>query len=458
MDAGTVAIEIDAIPVVTYAMAHNGIQVINAVRVVNRGDELRGATLRAELRDSQGRLSKPFTELLDLPVEAALVLRDLTLALDPAAMATVEAHRPGRLKVEILDEDDWAVGSAEVDVIVHAAQHWSALPIGLGLEMLSAHVMPNSPEVAQVLRTASGILEARTGSPSIEGYQADVERVDDIVRAVYEALQGLGIAYANPPASWHGRVEDAGQKVRSPREVVGERVGTCLDLTVVMAACLEQAGIRPLLWVIEGHAFLGWWRDERALGSIVVTAQRLKLDATRAATLVGVAIVAFFVLGLRSGPVTDPSLIYVFLAGAIAICAMILPGISGSFLLLMLGLYDTVLGAVSDRDLAIIVVFGLGAVLGLAGFSTVLHWALHHHHQLVLAGLVGLMLGSLRVLWPWPNGTDGNDMTMPSGDVWVPILFAVIGGVAVVAMSMLAGEEHHDEELDAESEASTVAR
>ena len=88
MDAGTVAIEIDAIPVVTYAMAHNGIQVINAVRVVNRGDELRGATLRAELRDSQGRLSKPFTELLDLPVEAALVLRDLTLALDPAAMAT----------------------------------------------------------------------------------------------------------------------------------------------------------------------------------------------------------------------------------------------------------------------------------------------------------------------------------------------------------------------------------
>ena len=197
------------------------------------------------------------------------------------------------------------------------------------------------------------------------------------------------------------------------------------------------------------------------VGSIVVTAQRLKLDATRAATLVGVAIVAFFVLGLRSGPVTDPSLIYVFLAGAIAICAMILPGISGSFLLLMLGLYDTVLGAVSDRDLAIIVVFGLGAVLGLAGFSTVLHWALHHHHQLVLAGLVGLMLGSLRVLWPWPNGTEGtegNEMWMPSGDVWVPILLAVVGGVAVVAMSLLAGEEHHDEELDAESEASTVAR
>ena len=197
------------------------------------------------------------------------------------------------------------------------------------------------------------------------------------------------------------------------------------------------------------------------VGSIVVTAQRLKLDPVRAATLVGVAIVAFFVLGLRSGPVSDPALWYVFIAGAIAICAMILPGISGSFLLLMLGVYETTTGAVKDMDLAYIAVFGLGAVLGLAGFSTVLHWALHHYHQLMLAGLTGLMLGSLRVLWPWPNGTEGtegNEMWMPSGDVWVPILLAVVGGVAVVAMSLLAGEEHHDEELDAESEASTVAR
>ena len=193
------------------------------------------------------------------------------------------------------------------------------------------------------------------------------------------------------------------------------------------------------------------------VGSIIVTAQRLKLDATRAATLVGVAVVAFVVLGLRSGPVEDPSLPFVFVAGAIAICAMILPGVSGSFLLLMLGLYDSVLGAVSDLDLAIIAVFGLGAVLGLAGFSTLLHWALHHHHQLVLSGLVGLMLGSLRVLWPWPNGTEGTEMAMPAGDVWVPILLAVAGGVVVVVMSLLAGEEHQDAKIEAEAEAEAEA-
>ena len=223
-----------------------------------------------------------------------------------------------------------------------------------------------------------------------------------------------------------------------------------LALTPVIKHLLETQPVRM------AATFFGL-----VVGSIVVTAQRLKLDATRAATLVGVAIVAFFVLGLRSRPVSDPALWYVFIAGAIAICAMILPGISGSFLLLMLGVYETTTGAVKDMDLAYIAVFGLGAVLGLAGFSTVLHWALHHYHQLMLAGLTGLMLGSLRVLWPWPNGTEGtegNEMWMPSGDVWVPILLAVVGGVAVVAMSLLAGEEHHDEELDAESEASTVAR
>ena len=198
------------------------------------------------------------------------------------------------------------------------------------------------------------------------------------------------------------------------------------------------------------------------IGSIVVTAQRFKPDPVRMATLLGVAIVAFFVLGLRSGTVDDPALPFVFIAGAIAICAMILPGISGSFLLLMMGLYETVLGAVSDRNLVFIAVFGLGAVLGLAGFSTVLHWALHHYHQLMLAGLTGLMLGLLRVLWPWrevPAGKEFQDvsnMSMPSGDVWMPILLAVVGGVLVIGLSILAGDDSEDEVED-EDEVQTTS-
>jgi putative membrane protein len=122
-------------------------------------------------------------------------------------------------------------------------------------------------------------------------------------------------------------------------------------------------------------------------------------------TIVGVvAVASFFLLGFQSGLITDPSPIQFVGAGAIAICAMILPGISGSFLLVMMGMYAGLLGAVNDRELGDIAVFMVGAVIGLALFSTLLSWLLDNHHDRILASLIGLMLGSVRVLWPWPNG------------------------------------------------------
>jgi putative membrane protein len=153
-----------------------------------------------------------------------------------------------------------------------------------------------------------------------------------------------------------------------------------------------------------------------------------------------VAVAAFFVLGLRSGVVADPPLWAFFGAGIIAAVAMILPGISGSFILLLLGLYDAVIGAVSDRDLVVVAVVGAGAVLGLALFSTLLHWLLANHHDLVLAALIGLMAGSLRVLWPWPAGEDGvGDTTLgaPDGQVLAVVGLAVVGFLVVLVVARL---------------------
>jgi putative membrane protein len=90
-----------------------------------------------------------------------------------------------------------------------------------------------------------------------------------------------------------------------------------------------------------------------------------------------------------------------FLAGAIAICAMILPGISGSFILLLLGLYSVVLGAVKDLNLLVLVVFASGCVVGLLSFARLLSWLLSRWRDLSLAFLSGLMLGSLNKVWPW---------------------------------------------------------
>ena len=98
----------------------------------------------------------------------------------------------------------------------------------------------------------------------------------------------------------------------------------------------------------------------------------------------------------------------VFFAAAIAVCALILPGISGSLILLTMGLYQPIIGAVSDRDLGTIAVFALGALCGLAAFIKVLNFLLDHHRAPTLMAMAGFMLGSLRALWPWGADQDAS--------------------------------------------------
>lgn len=90
-----------------------------------------------------------------------------------------------------------------------------------------------------------------------------------------------------------------------------------------------------------------------------------------------------------------------FIAGAIAICAMILPGISGSFLLLLMGMYSFILQAVTTFNVPILASFLAGCILGLLLFSHFLSWLLHHYHTVTLAALTGFLLGSLNIVWPW---------------------------------------------------------
>lgn len=191
-------------------------------------------------------------------------------------------------------------------------------------------------------------------------------------------------------------------------------------------------------------------------GSVVVAWGLLEVrDLRRWTVLVIVAIVTFVLLGVRGGTsddtvsqVADPALWAFFIAGAIAICAMILPGISGSFLLVTMGMYGPVLAAVSDRDLTTVVVFGLGCVIGLALFSQLLHWALVEHEPTVMAGLIGLMVGSVRVLWPWPSGLDSTELGWIEGPVFVTLGLMVFGFVLVVAIDLIsariAGRDHVD--------------
>lgn len=97
----------------------------------------------------------------------------------------------------------------------------------------------------------------------------------------------------------------------------------------------------------------------------------------------------------------EPTYINVLISGAIAICAMILPGISGSFILLLIGMYAPVLGAVKTFQLDILLIFLTGCVIGLLSFSHILSWLLRRYRDVTLTFLTGLMLGTLPKIWPW---------------------------------------------------------
>ena len=159
---------------------------------------------------------------------------------------------------------------------------------------------------------------------------------------------------------------------------------------------------RMISWLLEHHAVPLW---AFFFGLILASALVLLREVERwsaprvCCLMVGVAIAVFIALS----PVLqlDIGLSGVFLSGFLAICAMILPGISGSFILVLLGMYGTVLTAIKSFDLVFILVFVVGAGSGLLCFSRLLHWLLHRYHQATMALLTGFLFGSLAVVWPW---------------------------------------------------------
>lgn len=188
------------------------------------------------------------------------------------------------------------------------------------------------------------------------------------------------------------------------------------------------------------------------VGGSVAVAQRMltKRRTEHVIIVTAIGVITFWLLGFQSGPVTDPSPLMLAGAGALAICAMILPGISGSFILLMMGMYTAVLGAVHDRVFVDLALIGVGAVLGLAIFSSLLGWVLDRQFNRVMAALIGLMLGSLRVLWPWPNGVgiiaedeseviDGTALEWPADlEAFTgPSVLAVVGFGLVMATTQI---------------------
>lgn len=152
----------------------------------------------------------------------------------------------------------------ERDIRMLPPSHWGGAEAAP--ELLAAFVRPNDPAVDAILREAASILSRAGRETALDGYRAGRRaRIWEMAEAIHAAIAALGLGYALPPASF----ERTGQKVRAPGAIVERRLATCLDLTLLFAACCEQSGLNPLLILTRGHALVGIWLVDESLPEIV---------------------------------------------------------------------------------------------------------------------------------------------------------------------------------------------
>lgn len=217
---------------------------------------------------------------------------------------------------------------------------------------------------------------------------------------------------------------------------------------------------RLMLYLLEHYPIRVW---SLFFGLILIAAPLILRTIKRwnlAAVIVFlVGIVIAYMITVLSPTQSPEGLWFIFISGAIAICAMILPGISGAFILLLIGKYEFIMRALFEVDLPVIIVFAAGCVIGIITFSWLLTWILDNYHDITIALLAGFMLGSLNKVWPWKECLDyridsegvqvcaldksilpGQYMTNTGNDpmVFQAILFAALGVIMVVAIEKVA--------------------
>ncbi|MDR2065336.1 MAG: DUF368 domain-containing protein [Prevotellaceae bacterium] len=174
-------------------------------------------------------------------------------------------------------------------------------------------------------------------------------------------------------------------------------------LSGIAASFVSLAKIMTFL--VENHPIPVWsFFSGLIVSSTIFIARSVKWNVKTLAAFIIFAVAAFFITSPENSPLNpNEEYWYIFLCGAVAVCAMILPGISGSFILVLLGQYLFMMKSLAEFNFVIIVIFLCGAVTGIALFSRVLSWLFKHFKTIMLASLTGFMFGSLNKIWPWKS-------------------------------------------------------
>lgn len=206
--------------------------------------------------------------------------------------------------------------------------------------------------------------------------------------------------------------------------------------------------VQIVTYLLDNHAVFVWSLFfGLVLGTVVIVSKRVHgWNLRRLALLVAGAVITFSLLGLTTINTEATNLTF-FGTGAVASLAMILPGISGSLIMVMLGQYETVINAVADRDMIKLLFFGAGVVVSLALSARLLSWLLRHYHAAALAFLIGVMLGSLRKVWPWQEEESSkvyvNSLPEVNWSLVASILLAVAGFIIVWKLEKIGVAKDH---------------
>ena len=247
-----VKVQCDYLPLINFAIQQNGASIIHQLSIEN--------TTPAPLKDIQVQITTEPTfgnaapiAVAQIPPNESICLSSFNLTLSANYFTQLTERLSGNLKIEITSEVE-SVFCQTYPIDILAYDQWGGLNVLP--EMLAAFITPNHTAIVPIIKRAASILGHWTDNPSLDEYQSRTpDRVRKQMAAIYTAITEQQIIYSTIPASF----EEYGQRVRLADSVMAQKLGTCLDMALLYASCLEAIGLNALIIITQGHAFAGAW-------------------------------------------------------------------------------------------------------------------------------------------------------------------------------------------------------
>ncbi len=249
---------------INFACHQSAFAVLRELKLENLNSESELSNIKVTLESSPAFLKGKTWTIDKLAPTGLLSVKDRDIELDGGFLYGLTESMRGSITIRVTSGDQ-LLAEQFLAVELLARNEWGGS--GFMPELLAAFSTPNDPAIDRLLGQASQILRKAGKPDTIDGYNAQSrERVWLMASAIYSAVAKLQIGYALPPSSF----ERNGQKIRLPSQIEEAKVATCLDTTLLFAAAFEQAGLNPLLVLVEGHALVGLWLQPEDLSSVVV--------------------------------------------------------------------------------------------------------------------------------------------------------------------------------------------